>query len=448
MTKKIFTSICTARVAVFLAASVLAIGVLYDYFSRQQQQQIKVQTALASRGIAAKGREFFDEIDTGEYRVTWIAPDGRVLFDTRGDQAKMENHLDREEVKEAMEKGSGQSLRYSSTLTKKLFYCAQQLPDGSVVRLSVSQYTVLMLIAGIIKPLALGAVFAAGLLFFMARHLSTQIVKPLNEIDFDRPAHAVPYEEIKPFLNKIENQQSQLRNDRQELEKLETIRQEFTANVSHELKTPLHSIAGYAELLKNGLVKPEDVQPFAQKIYSESMRMSNLVNDIIDLSHLDTGAKDMRFEETDLYLIAQNAADSLSRIADAAGVEIQIRGQSAKMRGIPQLLYGVIYNLCDNGVKYNRRGGKVWVNVENGRDTVTLTVADNGIGIPQKDKDRVFERFYRVDKSRSKAVGGTGLGLSIVKHSAIIHNASLSLDSAPGKGSKFTIVFPKTEKQG
>ena len=230
--------------------------------------------------------------------------------------------------------------------------------------------------------------------------------------------------------------------DQSEIEKTSRIRQEFTANVSHELKNPLHVISGYAELLESGMARPEDVKPFAGKILAESQRMTKLVEDIIDLTELDSGGIGMSWEEADLYRIAENAVDSLKTTADAAGVELLLEGENAALRGVQQHLYSIVYNLCDNAIKYSPEGGTVVVRVQNGEDRVTLSVSDNGIGIPEEHQDRVFERFYRVDKSRSKAVGGTGLGLSIVKHAAMLHDAAIELTSEPGVGSIFTIRFP------
>lgn len=445
MTKQIFRSICAVAILVLMASLVPVMGVLYNYFSTQQIEQMKVQLALASQGVEGEGAVYFDGLDTGDYRFTWIDVDGTVLYDSQSDSSVMENHLDRDEVVQALEKGYGESRRYSRTLTEQMFYCAQALSDGTVMRLAGAQYTIFMLFMGIIQPLTAVVLVALIISMVLARHLSKQIVKPLNEINLDQPLENQVYEEIQPFVNRIDNQQSQLKQDKAELEKAEKIRQEFTANVSHELKTPLHSIRGYAELLKSGMVREADIQPFAEKIYSESRRMSSLVNDIIDLSHLDSGAKDMQMEETDLYLTAQNAVDSLQSIAEVADVELCLTGESVRLQGIPQLLYGIIYNLCDNGIKYNHKGGSVSVDVAGTDTSAVLTVTDNGIGIPQQDKERIFERFYRVDKSRSKAVGGTGLGLSIVKHAALIHNATIDVDSTE-TGTKFVVTFPKNRE--
>ena len=447
MTKRIFQSICIAAVTVLLASLVLIMGVLYDYFSRVQKEQLSAQADLAARGAADLGMEYFEGLDLGGCRISWIAADGSVLYDNMSDAESMENHLDREEVREAMETGRGESSRYSDTLTEKLSYQARLLPDGTVIRLAASQYTAWVLLMGVLQPLLVVVLLAVLLSLLLAYRLSARLVKPLNEVDLSDPLKNVEYEELRPLLSRIDSQHRQLKRDRDELEKNEEIRREFTANVSHELKTPLHSISGYAELLAKGMVRPEDVEKFSSKIYSESQRMTSLVVDIIELSHLDTGAGDMKREDVDLYLIARTAADSLSMAAKEAGVELKVSGESARVYGVPQLLYGICYNLCDNGIKYNREKGRVEISVRNLEGEVELKVSDTGIGIPEESRERIFERFYRVDKSRSKAVGGTGLGLSIVKHAALVHRATIDIDSEPGSGTSFTLHFPKDTQE-
>ena len=447
MTKRIFQSICIAAVTVLLASLVLIMGVLYDYFSRVQKEQLSAQAHLAARGGADLGMDYFGGLDLGGCRISWIAADGSVLYDNMGDAESMENHLDREEVREALETGRGESSRYSDTLTEKLSYQARLLPDGTVIRLAASQYTAWVLLMGVLQPLLVVVLLAVLLSLLLAYRLSARLVKPLNEVDLSDPLKNVEYEELRPLLSRIDSQHQQLKRDRDELEKNEEIRREFTANVSHELKTPLHSISGYAELLAKGMVRPEDVEKFSSKIYSESQRMTSLVEDIIELSHLDTGAGDMKREDVDLYLIARTAADSLSMAAKEAGVELKVSGESARVYGVPQLLYGICYNLCDNGIKYNREKGRVEISVRNLEGEVELKVSDTGIGIPEESRERIFERFYRVDKSRSKAVGGTGLGLSIVKHAALVHRATIDIDSEPGSGTSFTLHFPKDTQE-
>ena len=549
MTKRIFRAICLAALGVFLASMVLIMGVLYNYFSNVQREQLRMQAALAAQGVSHEGAAYFEDLRVTDYRLTWIGEDGTVRYDSQS--GTTENHLEREEVIEALSEGYGESTRYSSTLMERSFYAAQRLPDGTVLRLSISQHSILTLLLGMVQPILMVFVVAAVLSVLLAVRISRKIIAPLNDLDLDHPLNNQEYDEISPLLRRIDKQQTQLqaqaavlrqkqnelstivgsmnegmillnqeekvlsinpaamtlldateqcvgadmltvsRNlDLQELleqalrgqpaaltttlqgriyqidanpvrsegqiagaalfffditeqSRAEQLRREFTANVSHELKTPLHAISGYAELLHHGMVKPEDIQPFAGKIYGETQRLIRLVEDIISLSHLDEGAGDMQWEETDLYALAEDTARSLTPEAEAAQVALELTGQPAVFRGIPQLLHSILYNLCDNAIKYNRPGGHVSVDVQNEAGSVVLTVTDTGIGIAPEHQARIFERFYRVDKSHSKEVGGTGLGLSIVKHAAKIHGAAISVQSAHQVGTTVTVRFPK-----
>ena len=551
MTKRIFRSICLVALTVFLASVVLFMGVLYEYFSNVEQAQLKMQTTLAAQGVTNEGIDYFHDLKVKNYRISWIDTEGNVIFDSASDIAEMENHLERKEVQEALSSGYGESRRYSATLMERSFYSAQKLDDGTILRLSISQNSILTLLLGMTQPICIIFVIALILSIVLAIQVSKKIVKPLNEIDLDNPLSNEGYDELSPFLRRIDSQQRQLRGQKAELlqkenelntiigsmnegmillnqkgkiisinpaarklldagtdcigsdmlslcrnlelqeiltkalhgergeniirlhgesyqidadpitsenivkgaalfffnvtekEKAEQIRREFTANVSHELKTPLHSISGYAELLKNDMVKENDKIPFAGKIYDEAGRMIQLVEDIISLSHLDEGADDMQRENIDLYTLAEKAVQSLEPQADTLCVTLELSGVSAPLNGIPQLLYSVIYNLCDNAIKYNHENGKVMVNIQNENGMVVLSVEDTGIGIAPEHQERIFERFYRVDKSHSKAVGGTGLGLSIVKHAAKIHNAKVDVKSHVGKGSTVIVTFPK-----
>lgn len=553
MTKRVFHSICLVALTVFLASVVLIMGVLYEYFSNALQAQLKMQTILATQGVSNEGIEYFHGLKVTNYRITWIDTEGNVIFDSASDTAEMENHLEREEVREALSSGYGESRRYSATLTERLFYSAQKLDDGTILRLSISQNSILTLLLGMTQPICIIFVIALILSIVLAIQVAKKIVKPLNEIDLDHPLTNEGYDELSPLLRRIDSQQKQLREQKAELlqkenelntiigsmnegmillnprgkiisinpaarrlldadtdcigfdmlslcrnlelqeiltkalhgeqgeniirlhgesyqidadpitsenivkgaalfffnvtekEKAEQIRREFTANVSHELKTPLHSISGYAELLKNDMVKENDKIPFAGKIYDEAQRMIRLVEDIISLSRLDEGADDMQWENTDLFTLAEKAVQSLEPQANAVSVTLELSGVPAVLNGIPQLLYSMIYNLCDNAIKYNCENGKVSVTIQNKNSEVVLSVQDTGIGIAPEYQERVFERFYRVDKSHSKAVGGTGLGLSIVKHTAKIHNAKIELNSMIGKGTTVIATIPKQE---
>lgn len=551
MTKRIFRSICLAALIVFFATVILIMGVLYEYFSDTTQAQLRMQTNLAAQGVTNEGMEYFRDFEAVGSRITWIDTAGNVLYDSESDSLEMENHLEREEVKDAISKGYGESKRYSATLMESSFYSAQKLDDGTILRLSISQNSILTLFLRMSQPVSIICMIAMVLSIALAIQISKKIVKPINEMNLDEPLSNEGYEELSPFLHRIDSQQKQLRKKNAELlqkedelstiigsmnegmvllnqkgeiismnsaagkildavtdcigsdvfslcrapelqeilrevlhgrrgkrvvqiheesyqvdadpiisenvikgaalfffnvtekEKSEQIRREFTANVSHELKTPLHSISGYAELLKNDMVKEEDRIPFAGKIYDEAGRMIRLVEDIISLSHLDEGAADMEHEDIDFYETAKKAVQSLEQEAASACVTLELSGTAVILSGIPHLLYSMVYNLCDNGIKYNRRHGKVAVTIWEEDVEVVLSVKDTGIGIAPEYQERIFERFYRVDKSHSKRVGGTGLGLSIVKHAARIHNADIEVKSSIGNGTEVIVRFSK-----
>jgi len=450
MSNKIFNSIWIAAISVFLASLIFIMGISYTYFTALQKKQLRSETELAAQGVALSGESFFENLNTEDYRITWIDPEGNVLYDNEANWTRMESHLEREEVKEALETGYGEADRYSSTLTEKQLYCAKRLPDGSVLRLSIVQMAVWTLVLGFAQPISFVIILALILSFVFASRLAKKIVKPYNEIDIEHPEQYYgkeSYREVEPLLRHISAQRAQLIRDQKQIEKTAMIRQEFTANVSHELKTPLHAISGYAELLESGLAKEEDVKPFAGKIRTESMRLTQLVEDIIDLTKLDSGGSDLKWEDCDLYLIAENAVDSLEAAADAMNVNVELKGAGAPMNAVPYLLYSIVYNICDNAIKYNHPGGIVQVTVTQSRDFSVVTVRDTGIGIPEESKERIFERFYRVDKSHSKEVGGTGLGLSIVKHAVMIHNGTVHVTSRPEGGTEFVVILPNKPKE-
>lgn len=552
MTKRIFWTIFTVAISIFLASALLFMTVLYNYFFEIGQNQLRMQTDLASKGVEDEGLDYLQNLNIKDYRVTWIGTDGKVLFDSVSDVGSIENHFEREEVKEALSEGYGTSSRYSSTLTQRYLYDAKRLSDGTVIRLSITQSSLLVLTLGMLKPIVVIFLFAVILSALLASGLSKKIVSPLNELNLDKPLDNDEYDELSPLLRCIDTQQKELRRQSGELkqkqnelevmtssipegiillnskgtilsfnkaaanlfgtdrfcigedimsvnrslelvdllnkakagkhseritelenglyqmiaspvfssdvvsgivlllldvtdkEKAEQLRREFTANVSHELKTPLHTISGSAELLTNGMVKPEDVSAFSNRIYSEAQRMIQLVEDIIRLSHLDEGAEDMRWETVNLYAVAEETVKSLVGEAESAGIKFELYGEAALIKGIKQLIGEIIYNLCDNAIKYNYRDGSVSVEVKDIGDYAIVSVSDTGIGIPEEHQNRIFERFYRVDKSHSKEIGGTGLGLSIVKHAAKLHHAEISLHSIVNKGTEITIKFPKT----
>lgn len=554
MTKRIFQSVCLAALGVFGASALLFLGVLYEHYTGVQRNQLRIQTELAARGAANEGISYFDGLDVTYYRITWIDAGGNVLYDSKSDSGEMENHLEREEIKQAFRERAGESSRYSVTLMERMIYCARLLPDGTVLRLSMAQNTVLTLLLGMLQPICIIFAVAVGLSLLLAYRLSKAIVKPLNQLNFDEPLNNEGYEELAPLLERLAAQQRKIRRQEEELrqkrsefeavtmgmeegiilcnekqiilainsaaarllhtdrscvgkymlsvnrsiqlqelfykagegrhaemkmdlgersyqfqanpvlseglisgivllildvtekEKAEQLRREFTANVSHELKTPLQAISGYAELLANGMVKPEDTAGFSARIYGEAKRMIRLVEDIIRLSKLDEGAEDMGRETVELYGLAEEILQSLSEEAKQAEVVTELEGERAEVYGIPGLLEEMLCNLCDNAVKYNRRGGRVVVSVKQEKEGVCLTVSDTGIGIPGECQERIFERFYRVDKSRSKEIGGTGLGLSIVRHAARLHDAKIGLESVPGEGTVISVRFPAHEK--
>ena len=447
MRGRIFYSIWSMALAVLFITFGISLYSMYQQLTQEQFTQLRNETELATQGVMMQGRDYLANLETKDFRVTWITEDGKVLFDSAADQTGMENHLEREEIKKALKNGYGESVRYSSTLADKQLYTAERLKDGTVLRLSITYSSQWTLVAGAALPVAIVAAVTLILSRLIASRLARNIVSPISKLDLNDPMSSMgsdAYEELQPMLNRLEEQRMQIIQDQEELEKTSRIRQDFTANASHELKTPLHVISGYAELLESGMVRDDDIKGFAAKIGKESQRMSMLVEDIIALSSLDSGAMDKKREPVDLYRVAGNAVDSLEQTAEDAGILLSLRGEPAMVNGIADVLYSMIYNLCLNGIKYTERGGKVWVEVRHRSEdgAAVLTVRDNGIGISRKDIGRIFERFYRVDKSRSKEVGGTGLGLSIVKHGAMIHGAQIDVESELGKGTQFTVVFP------
>ncbi len=446
MSSKIFRSIWVTAISVFLASLIFIMGISYSYFSSVQKNQLKIETELASRGVSLSGGEYFADLNTEDYRITWIDAEGKVLYDSEADSEVMENHLEREEVREALETGYGEAVRYSNTLAEREMYYAKKLADGSVLRLSTVQAAVWTLVLGFAQPICLVILIALGLSFLFASRLTKKIVNPINEIDLGHPELYYgdkEYKEVEPLLKHIISQRQQLKKDRNEIEKTSLIRQEFTANVSHELKTPLHAISGYAELLENGMVKEEDIPQFAGKIRGESLRLSKLVENIIDLTKLDESTEETEKEDCDLYRIAKNAVESLEPEASAMDISMEVEGGETHVKGVPQMLYSIVYNLCDNAIKYNHEGGSVTVSVSGNEMNALIKVKDTGIGIPDDSKDRIFERFYRIDKSRSKETGGTGLGLSIVKHAVLIHGGKIEVSSAPGEGAEILVTIPR-----
>ena len=551
MNHKIFRSILLVAAAVLLASLLIIMSYLYEYFAGVQERQLGDELSLAAAGVENYGESYLQTMKPGDYRITWIAADGTVLYDTIRPDTPEENHAGREEVKRALETGEGRSTRYSTTLLEKTIYYARRLTDGSVLRMSISGATTGYLALGVVQPALLVFVLALILSSFLARRISNRIVEPLNHLDLDHPLdNAAAYAELSPLLRRIHEQRvenaAQLRalrkktdefnqtigsmkeglvlldeNERvlsinaaakdvfavnddcmgrdfltidrdpdmthalgkaradghaeirrahrgrmyqfdisriessgapigtvllafdiTEREYAERNRREFTANVSHELKTPLQGIIGSAELIENGMVQPQDVPRFVEHIHSEASRMVTLIGDIIRLSQLDEGDV-MPREDVDVLAAAKEAVLNLSDEAAKRGITMTVDGTPAIVHGVRRLISEIAFNLCENAVKYNRDGGSVFVKVETEGENTALTVQDTGIGIPDADQSRVFERFYRVDKSHSKASGGTGLGLSIVKHAVMYHHGKVELRSATGEGTCVRAVLPK-----
>jgi len=544
MTSKIFRSTVFVAVVVLLCSLGIVMGVLYNHFTGVQVEQLKDELSLAATGTEQYGNAFLENLEADRFRVTWIDTDGTVLFDTRVDQSNMENHADREEIREAFATGSGSAVRNSSTLTEQTYYEAQKLRDGTVLRISANQASAWALMMDLLWPIMLIAVLAIGLSALLARRMAKNIVEPLNKLNLEQPLSNDTYEELSPLLRRINQQHLQIDAQMRKLQRktdefiqitshmqeglvvldkethirsinsaamkifgaaescvgtsffrvnrshalrtalndaldrghgsavldmegrayrfdmssiqsdgnllgavilavdvtesrnAEQMRREFSANVSHELKTPLQGIIGSAELLESGMVKQEDTSRFVGHIRKEASRLVNLIEDIIRLSQLDEGVQ-LPAEQVDMLALAEDVKEILIPSAAERNVKIHVTGKGFAIKGVRRMLQEIIYNLCDNAVKYNVPGGSVTIHAENNR----LVVSDTGIGIPAEHKDRIFERFYRVDKSHSKASGGTGLGLSIVKHAAAYHKAEISLDSTPGKGTTITVTF-------
>lgn len=555
MTRKIFKSImfvCALVLAVGLAA---VMGILYRNFDGQMRKELSKEAAYLEYGVEQQGVDYLKNIKDKSARITYIDQDGTVLFDNEADVSEMKNHSDRTEFQKAEKYGAGESSRYSDTLSEKTIYYALRLKDGTVLRVSGTQDSVLALVENLIFPLCGLLCLMLILSGIMASAISKRIVKPINELDLESPKENQIYEELSPLLSKIHRQNREIQNqlelakqqqeefslitenmqeglividkytmilsanssawnlfhidrvcqgesvyclDREEefrhaieqvlsgehtelvlklngsdiqlianpvirdkktegavvllvnvTEKLEreSLRREFSANVSHELKTPLTSISGFAEIMQGGLVKNEDIPKFAGRIYKESQRLLQLVEDVIQISQLDEEKTSYVWEPVDVYQVCKNAFESLKEKAKRLNVHLYICGERMKMEAVRTLLEEAIYNVCDNAIKYNRNDGSVSVFLTQTAQEIQIVVKDTGVGIPKEDQDRVFERFYRVDKSHSKEIGGTGLGLSIVKHAVGALKGSVILRSEEGNGTEICMKFPKVHKE-
>ena len=556
MNKKIFCSSLLTVCLVLVATIVLIMGLLFHFFEKQIQTELANEAGFLAQALENEGAGYFDGFDNknnriaGNNRITWIDKNGTVLFDSRADASELDNHADRDEIKTAMKEGKGMSTRYSKTLTEKTVNYAIRLSDGSILRVSTEQYTVVTILMGMLQPVLFILFVALILTLVISARVSKAIIEPINRLDLEMPENNDTYEELTPLLRKIADQKETIgeqladarkkqkefnlitenmsegflvidadanlltynsaalnlleitppvdrsvllfcrakefrsvisdvlsgikaenmmvRDERSyslianpvfekeavigavvvilditEREKRDALRQEFTANVSHELKTPLTSISGFAELMKAGNVPENDVIDFSESIYDEAQRLITLVNDIIKISELDGQSIPYEKEMVDLYELSNEVIERLEKEADKKNITFHLIGGRAEIIGVHKILEEMLYNLCDNAIKYNKENGMVDVIVNQTQNGVNVIVRDNGIGIPISHQDRVFERFYRVDKSHSKKVGGTGLGLAIVKHGALYHHAKLSLESTVDVGTVVTIAFSK-----
>ncbi len=549
MTKRIFQAVCLVAAMVLVLSTGVLLALFYDNYVGRAEQSLRTEAAFVAQGLNTGGEDYLLGLTDRSRRITLVDQDGTVRYDNTADAGQMENHLEREEIQEALSTGSGQSRRVSETLSQETFYYAILLENGMVLRLAATQSSVWALLLTVLQPAAMVVIAALVLGAILAHRAAKAIVAPINSLDLDQPEDAKAYEELSPLLSRIarqkrtidaqlhraRRQQEQFRlitenmsegllvvdsqtnllscnsaalrllgaekqpenpsvlalnhaeafrtvirdalagrhgegrlevggrslqllanpagqegeaagavilvMDTTEREQREALRREFSANVSHELKTPLTSISGFAELMKSGVVAQKDVMDFSQSIYDEAQRLIHMVEDIIRLSELDETELHRETGPIDLYDFCRREVERMRPEADRRGVTLSLQGEAATVQGNAQILGELVYNLLDNAIKYNKPQGSVTVTVTPGK-RVRLRVEDTGIGIPKESQSRVFERFYRVDKSHSDDVSGTGLGLSIVKHAAQFHRARVELQSTEGKGTAITVTFP------
>lgn len=425
-------------VLALLAVYTFLIGAIYNQSFQIMEQDARQEAEYIKEAIDIAGSAYLQEMDdvnTGT-RVTRISPEGEVLYDSRGHEWQDGNHATRKEVKEALAYGHGQDKRISDTVGEELFYYALTLNDGTILRVAKPMDGVSRTAVKILPYMAGIGVILIIIAWRLSKWLATRLVRPINELDLEHPIDNDVYDELTPLLISMENQ-------RKEKEKNEQMRREFSANVSHELKTPLTSISGYAEIMKSGLVKEEDMPVFAERIYKEASRLIVLVEDIIKLSKLDEGGSELERENVELYSICEETVARLERMAEKNHVTIELSGGKIYYEGVYRVLNEMIWNICENAVKYNRPGGSVKIWAGNTPEGAKIIVKDTGIGIPKEELERIYERFYRVDKSHSRETGGTGLGLSIVKHGAAMHNIKIKTESEVGRGTAITLLFSK-----
>ncbi len=445
LTYRIFLSTFLVGTLIYFLCAMIFLSNIYSHFERKIFNELETEAVFLEYCISESNIDGLNKFNSVKNRITLIGKDGTVYFDNMADASKMENHSLREEFIAAKEKGSAKVTRYSFTMMNKTLYFAKLLSNGDVLRISCDQHSVAVLVFGMSKTLLVMLVIAVIASGTAAVWTSKQIINPLNQINLENPEDCLVYEELKPFTKRIAEENFE-KTQREEL------RKQFTANVSHELKTPLTSISGFAEILKNGGTDEKTTKDFASTIYEESQRMISLVNDIIKLSKLDEKSISLEKESINLLELSKEITNILSASAKTKNVTLKVQGDAGKIYGVQPVIYEMIYNLIDNAIKYNKQNGSVEITVKDENlnpaenagsfsKKTTISVHDTGIGIPKNEQERVFERFYRVDKSRSKELGGTGLGLSIVKHAAKYHNATINLSSKEGKGSIFTVTF-------
>ena len=548
MVNKIFRSNFFTSMLILLMSFCLTFGVLFSYFEEQMFTELESEAGYISYAVKNDGIEFIDNFNEKGKRITLVSKDGTVLADTSASVEELENHSDRKEIEDAINNGKGTSSRYSNTLMQKTLYYAEKLDDGTILRVSTTQNSVVIILLGLLQPLIIIIVLALVISIFLSYRLSKAIIKPINELDLDNPAANETYEELTPLLKKMSAQKKTIDRQIKEAEqkqeefklitenmsegllvidkdnnvlsynqaavrllevsdvrensvlafnrskgfrsvvekalsgeraendithdentynlianpvyennkiigaviviidttesvKREQLRREFTSNVSHELKTPLTSISGFAEMLKSGGTPDETVVDFSASIYDEAQRLITLVSDIMKISELDEGAIPFEKEQVDLYELSKDIIKRLTPVANKRNITLNVTGDTAYVSGTRKILDEMIYNLCDNAIKYNKDNGTVDIIVNQANNKTSITVRDTGIGIPPSEQSRVFERFYRVDKSHSTLVGGTGLGLAIVKHGAMYHDAQIEIDSEVDKGTIIKIIF-------
>lgn len=444
MSKRIFLNMFIISSVVIALTTILTVVIVYKSFSNQNIAALKGELTATSSGVELNGVAFLKSLSV-KHRITLVDSSGKVLFDNRNDINSLGNHNDREEIREARENGTGYSERYSDTLSRKTINVTKLLNNGDVLRLSKDMSTVWSTLMDTIFPMICVMVFAILIAAYMAGRVSKAVTTPINQIDLNEPDREKIYDEIEPLIDKIIKQNNQIDKQIEQLnmehEKQDNLRRDFTANVSHELKTPLTSISGFAEIIQNGMVKEEDITIFAGKIHSEAQRLIILVGDIIKLSQLDGKDIAVKMEPIDLYETSQAVMGHLEAAAEKRNIKMFLSGKHLVITGAEQIIEEMIFNLIDNAIKYNKTGGKIYVNILKNDDGINLSVEDTGIGIKDEDIGRIFERFYRADKSHSKEIGGTGLGLSIVKHGANFHNAKVFVKSKYKEGTKITILF-------